>query len=112
MSIDELEDMVAALKDYGVTCYRIYKRSLPPRKEFNKVVAFNLPSVADAMILIKARKLIPNEVVIDGVTHIVYYDVLPDNISSDDIFYNDAKRTTVGNAKKKVAERYFGMDEE
>lgn len=104
--INELEGMIKEMKGEG---FNIFKRSLP--FGLNQVVALNIPSFKDAMILVKAMKLKTKEETRNGETTVTFYDVLPNTVKLDDLLYNDQQITTVGNKRKDVASAYFDIGE-
>ena len=104
--VHELEGMIKELKGEG---FNIFRRFLP--FGINKVVALNVPSFADAALLIRAMKLKTVENVKDGQLQVIFYDILPNSVKLDDLLYNDGVMTTVGNKRKDVASAYFDIGE-
>ena len=100
----ELESLIKELKG---DAYNIYKRSLP--FGINKVVALNVPTFKDALLLVKAMKLKTKEHDTDNGKQVIFYDILPNKIKIDDLLYNDSNVTTAGNKRKTVAEAYFDL---
>jgi hypothetical protein len=101
--------MVRALKTGG--SYVVYKRSLP-LPGINKVVAQNIGSYEEGLQFIKEVKLKTKEIYDnDGKATIIYYDILPDTVLRDNIFYNDANYCITGTNKKKAAIRYMDLEE-
>lgn len=106
-AVSEIESLIKELKGEG---FNIFRRSLP--FGVNKVVALNVPTFKDALLLVKSMKLKTIEKDTDDGKQIIFYDILPNTVSLDDLLYNQSEMTTVGNKKKTVAEAYFDLGSE
>ncbi len=110
--MDNLEDMIAEIKAQNT--YSVYKRSVPIAQPttLNKVVVQNLPSYEAGIQFCKTMKLEAKlEYLEDGSTRVIFYDVLPDTPQYKNVFYNEAKITTIGNDKKKAARNYMDLED-
>ncbi len=101
---NELEGMIRELKGEG---FHIYQRSLPFGT--NRIVAMNVPTFKEAMILVRGLKLKTKEEELNGKMRVIFYDILPNTVKIDDLLYNQDLMTTVGNKRKDVANAYFDL---
>ncbi len=106
---DELHELEGLIKEMKGEGFNVYKRSLP--FEINEVVALNIPTFSEAALLVRAMKLTTKEVNNNGITKIIFYDILPNTVKVDDLLFNNEVMTTVGNSRRNVAMRYFDLGE-
>ena len=106
-AVSEIENLIKELKGER---FNIFRRSLP--FGVNKVVALNVPSFKEALLLVKAMKLKTVEKDTDDGKQIIFYDILPNSVKLDDLLYNQSPVTTAGDKRKAVAEAYFDLGSE